>query len=208
MIEIIQSYRIESQEKRGNVDTDYIPNFSHPSHNSIKIQDKESNLKIIRYLDLPWGLIFKVLMLVILSSFFVGFVIWLVWRVSTDVGFRKKYFGTCFKIDSDTAKEVIKDKLKKAKKGMNIDREEVKAIVARVFDENLKKLNDQIGDIIAEGSQQIMRDYNQDEDDKFEDNRRDPFRIIPDRNPYCRFGDTLNLNWRTKYNYFKQFILN
>ena len=122
-----------------------------------------------------------------------------------------KYFGACFKLDSDTAKTVIKDKLKKAKKAKDIDKGEVKAIVASVFDENLKnktenydkekfekefpkehleELKDQAGDIVAEGLQQIVKANNQDEEDESEDNRDGPFRAIPDKNPYCRFWDT------------------
>ena len=123
-----------------------------------------------------------------------------------------KYFGACFKLDSDTAKTVIKDKLKKAKKAKDIDKGEVKAIVSSVFDENLKnktenydkekfekefpkehleELKDQAGDIVAEGIQQIVKANNQDEEDESEDNKNGPFRAIPDKNPYCRFWDTL-----------------
>ena len=136
-----------------------------------------------------------------------------------------KYFGACFKLNPNTAKTVLSEKLKKAKNAKDIDKGEVKAIVASVFDENLKnktenydkqkfekdfpkehleELKDQAGDIVAEGLQQIVEDNNQIEENKNKDNRKDQFRAIPDKNPYCRFWDTLVQNKLSKFKLFSK----
>ena len=137
-----------------------------------------------------------------------------------------KYFRSWFRVEPRKALIHIKNKLNKAKKPEDLDKGEIKDIcncllednfakatenydVAKLkkdFDEDLlDEIKAQTNEVIIDGLEELIKIKNKIMSEDTAKRENSHLRILPERNPFCRFWDTFYYQLLSNRQYFEEY---